>query len=361
MRLRAPARSILAALALSALPSTLLPRDAGAQSDRRALSGSTVAIYDLVGHVTIEAGTGNDVVVEITRRGADASKLSVDVATVDGRNTLRIIYPDDDIIYPDMNRRGNWEFSIDRDGRWGGYRSDRWTSSRRYRVKSSGRGTEAWADMKILIPPGKRVDVNVGVGDAVSTNVASDLSIDVASASVTVNGHKGSLHLDTGSGRVDVRDVTGADEFTSDAGSGTVTVRNATARRMKLDSGSGGLDADNLIADELNVDVGSGHVRVDRTTAERVRLETGSGGVSLELRNSPKTLDVESGSGSVTLTLPASLDAEVDIETGSGGIDTDFAVQLNRMERRRLRGTIGKGTGRIRIETGSGSVRLRKA
>lgn len=361
MNLRAPALPIVAAIAFAALPTTYLHRDAGAQTDRRTLSGSSVAIYDLVGRVTIEPGTGSDVTVEITRHGADAAKLSVDVGTVDGRNTLRVVYPDDDIVYPDMNRRGNWDFTIDRDGRWGGSRSDRWGSSRRYRVKSSGRGTEAWADLKIMIPAGKRVDVNVGVGDATSTNVAADLSIDVASASVTVNGHKGSLHLDTGSGRVDVRDLTGADEFVSDAGSGTVTVRNAQARRMKLDSGSGGLEADNLTTDELNVDIGSGHVRIDRSSADRVRLETGSGGVALELKNSPKSLDVESGSGSVTLTLPANLDAEVDIETGSGGIDSDFPVQLNRMERRRMRGTIGKGTGRIRIETGSGGVRLRKA
>ena len=69
---------------------------------------------------------------------------------------------------------------------------------------------------------------------------------------------------------------------------------------------------------------------------------------------------IEAGSGGVTLRLPASLSASVDIETGSGGIETDFEVKMSRVERRALRGTIGAGKGRIRIESGSGSVRLLK-
>ena len=83
--------------------------------------------------------------------------------------------------------------------------------------------------------------------------------------------------------------------------------------------------------------------------------------MNVELTNSPKSMDVESGSGSVTLTLPAMLDAEFDISTGSGGIDSDFAVQVNRYERHRMRGVVGKGGGRIRVDTGSGGVRIRKA
>lgn len=50
----------------------------------------------------------------------------------------------------------------------------------------------------------------------------------------------------------------------------------------------------------------------------------------------------------------------VDIETGSGGIDTDFALTVNRYERRHIAGKIGDGRGRIRIESGSGGVKLLK-
>jgi hypothetical protein len=58
--------------------------------------------------------------------------------------------------------------------------------------------------------------------------------------------------------------------------------------------------------------------------------------------------------------MPAAQGAEVDIETGSGGIDSDFAVETTRVGRNHLRGRIGDGRGRIKIESGSGSVRLIK-
>jgi lia operon protein LiaG len=48
----------------------------------------------------------------------------------------------------------------------------------------------------------------------------------------------------------------------------------------------------------------------------------------------------------------------VDLETGSGGINTDFAVRLTRFERRHIVGKVGEGRGRIKIESGSGQVRL---
>jgi lia operon protein LiaG len=73
-----------------------------------------------------------------------------------------------------------------------------------------------------------------------------------------------------------------------------------------------------------------------------------------------KSLDATTGSGGVTVTLPGAVNAEVDVETGSGGIDSDFPVTVNRMDRNRLRGQIGDGSGHIRIRSGSGSVHLRK-
>jgi uncharacterized protein with beta-barrel porin domain len=63
--------------------------------------------------------------------------------------------------------------------------------------------------------------------------------------------------------------------------------------------------------------------------------------------------------GALSINLAGSF-ATLDIETGSGGITTDFPIQTNRVERNRLRGTIGNGDAEIRVETGSGAVRIRR-
>ena len=52
--------------------------------------------------------------------------------------------------------------------------------------------------------------------------------------------------------------------------------------------------------------------------------------------------------------------AEVEIETSSGDIETDFPLQVTRHSRDHVVGQIGSGTGRVAIETGSGDIRLLK-
>jgi DUF4097 and DUF4098 domain-containing protein YvlB len=71
-------------------------------------------------------------------------------------------------------------------------------------------------------------------------------------------------------------------------------------------------------------------------------------------------VDVQTGSGDVTLKVPPTLAAEVDIETSSGDIETDFEVAVTRHARDHMTGRIGEGGGKIDIETGSGGIRLVK-
>jgi DUF4097 and DUF4098 domain-containing protein YvlB len=101
-------------------------------------------------------------------------------------------------------------------------------------------------------------------------------------------------------------------------------------------------------------------MRLARVKAPRIDVDAGRGGIDLDILSAIHDLRIDSGSGPVTLRLPAALSADVDIETSSGGIDSDFPVQATNFQRHRLRGRIGDGHGRIRVESGSGTVRLIK-
>jgi lia operon protein LiaG len=345
-----------------------------AQAEHHNVPGSSIAVYDLVGHVQVEQGSGSDVVVEVTRGGRDAKKLKVDVGEMDGRNTLRVIYPDDDIVYPDLGRWSNTDLRVNSDGTFGdnrdsrdgsddrrdrGDRGNRSWDGHRVHIKGSGSGTEAWADLKILVPAGKDLAVYIGVGELGAAHVNTNLRLSGASARITINGTKGNLTAETGSGGIDVRGATG-DDVRIETGSGGVSANDLSGKRLRIGTGSGGVTGDGFTSDDLQIDVGSGSIRVDDARAPRVRLDAGSGGIHMSFASPVKSLDVQNGSGGVTISLPAAVNADVDIETGSGGIDSDFPVTVNRMERNRLRGQIGDGSGHIRIESGSGSVHLRK-
>jgi len=314
------------------------------QPERRTVAGDHVAIYNLAGVIRLERGTGGDVVVELTRGGPDAGKLEIATGPLRGREALRVIYPDDEIVYRGLGRGSNTTLHVRDDGTFndrddqGRHRGD---EGRRVRIMSSGSGLEAHADLRIAIPAGKRVEVYLAVGQAFASNVDGDLRVDVAAANVTADHVKGSLLVDTGSGDVRLSDAQG--DVSLDTGSGNVTVSGVSGPELKLDTGSG--------------DVTASSVR-----AGKVKIDTGSGNVRLDLLADLEALDVDTGSGDVTINVPPDLGAELDIETGSGDIDLqNVTVRTTRLERDHLTGAIGDGKGRIRIETGSGGVHLVRA
>jgi lia operon protein LiaG len=333
-----------------------LPAVASGQSvERVTLEGSEVAIYNLVGRLRVEGGSGSSVVVEVTRGGREASRLKLEKGEVRGRMALRIRYPDDRIVYSDANWNGRTNFSIADDGTWGDNQRGGY-ERRRIEVSSRGDGVDAHADLRVIVPKGKSLVLRQGVGETTIDNVDGTLSVDVAASRVRASHVRGSLQLDAGSGGVEITDMTG--DLSLDCGSGGTLLDGVRGGTLKMDIGSGSLRGSNIDVSQLTADVGSGGVRLSAVKSPRLHLESGSGGADLELLTSPDDVSIEAGSGGVTLRMPASTSASVDVETGSGGIDSDFEVKLTRIEKHALHGTIGSGKGRIKIEAGSGQVRL---
>jgi DUF4097 and DUF4098 domain-containing protein YvlB len=83
--------------------------------------------------------------------------------------------------------------------------------------------------------------------------------------------------------------------------------------------------------------------------------------VRLGLLSDVESLDVDTGSGDVTIDVPADFGAHVDIETGSGGIDLGgIQVRATQVQRDHLTGDIGDGRGRMKVSTGSGAITLQR-
>lgn len=332
----------------------MAPALVSAQETHR-VGGAEVAIYNLAGKVEVVRGSGSDVVVRITRGGADAARLDVRTGDIDGRATLRIVYPDDEIVYPGMGRGSNTSMRVRSDGTFWGNRGERGDE---VRIRGSGRGLEAWADLVIEVPSGKDFSAFVAAGAVDVRGVQSDVTVRTGSGRVDVADVTGELNVDTGSGSANITGVRGSVNL--DTGSGSVTVRDVDGDEVIVDTGSGGVRGSSIRAGTLRVDTGSGSIELDEVTSADVVLDTGSGSVDLVLTTDVETLDIDTGSGSVTVTAPADLGGQLEIDTGSGGIDMDFAVQVRSIRRDHVVGALGDGRGTIRIDTGSGSVRLIK-
>jgi hypothetical protein len=337
----------------------LLATAAAAQAQERyALGGDHVAIYNLVGDLEVVGISGGQVTVDVTRGGPDGGELRVEVGRLADRQTLRVVYPSDRIIYragsgPWQRWRGSTQLRVRADGTWGGDGE----RGRAVRITGGGSGTQAHADLRVGVPRGQRVDLFLGVGRVVADNVDGHVRLQTASGAVQARRVSGGLTVRTGSGAVRVDDVAGT--LVVSTGSGGVRAADVRGDSISVRTGSGRVALDGVDAHLVRLRTGSGGVQLSRAAAGEVHLNTGSGSVSAELLRPVDELRVRTGSGGVTLRLAAGLDASVDIRTGSGRIETDFPVQVTAHHRRALRGVIGQGRGTIQVNTGSGSVRLR--
>jgi hypothetical protein len=326
-------------------------------TERHVVPGGAVAIYDLAGRVAVEPTTGTDVVVEVSRGGADAARLRVELGPVGEWQTLRVIFPEARVVYPEPGSWGD-RVQVTDDGRFDDG-SVIHRSAPRHTVLVTGRGPglEAHADLRVLVPGGRTLALFLAAGAATVSNVDGDLRVSVASATVTTRQTRGSLVVESGSGELRVNDAEG--RISLDAGSGGALVRGARRGPLRLDTGSGGVTVIDAEVDELEAETGSGAVEITDSRSPEIALDTGSGSVRVNLLRGPlRTLDVDCGSGGVTLAVPKQLDATFDVESGSGGVRIEVPHQLLERDGDHLRGRFGDGRGHIRIEAGSGSVRI---
>src|SRR5436190_8691395 len=252
--------------------------DLAAQSarERFTLGGDSVAICNLAGELTVEPGSGSEVVVEVMRGGAGASQLRVETGGSSGIQTLRVLYPGDRVVYPPIGRDSRSSVDVAPDGTFGGDHGLGWLAGKRkVTVAGSGSGVEAWANVRVTVPRGRKVRLEWVAGTTHIGAVEGEVVADNSSGTIEVRGLRGKLKVDTGSGEVLVKDAQG--DFTIDTGSGRVTLENIRGGLMNLDTGSGEIRASEVTADRLVADTGSGGISLDEVHCPVVLLDTGSG------------------------------------------------------------------------------------
>ena len=135
------------------------------------------------------------------------------------------------------------------------------------------------------------------------------------------------------------------------------------ARLSSIDLVNGSLSITN-VKGKIKVGLVNGSIEAKGLASDS---EINSVNGSIKVRYSALSDDLDSISldtvnGSIKLTLPANISADVDIETMHGSIHNDFGLSADRnmFSGKNLRGTIGSGDVRISIESVNGGVKLLK-
>jgi hypothetical protein len=215
------------------------------------------------------------------------------------------------------------------------------------RVKSGWGGNEQRVREIAANPPIEQTGniVRIGARHENLRNISIDYEIeapadsflDAASGSGNVDddGIGANAKLSTGSGNIHATGLQGS--FSVSTGSGNIYAEQSSQGDVKAETGSGNIELRNLRGG-LRAGTGSGDIKAGGAPTSPWHLGTGSGNVEFWAGNAPLTLDASTGSGSIHS------DREM-IAQGSS-------------DKHHLTGKLNGGGPTVRIETGSGDIRI---
>ncbi|MHA6762854.1 DUF4097 family beta strand repeat-containing protein [Streptacidiphilus sp. PAMC 29251] len=177
------------------------------------------------------------------------------------------------------------------------------------------------AVVSLAVPAGAKVELGSASSDTVISGITAAVTVHSASGSTTLVGLSGPVEANTASGSVQAQGVSG--DLKVNTVSGELTVFEGTGGSIKANSVSGAVTVD--LAQDNAIDVSLTNV-----------------------------------SGEVAVRIPAPTDAKVHANTTSGSVSSAFD-ELHvggSWGAKQLTGTLGKGTGKLKITTVSGSVAL---
>jgi DUF4097 and DUF4098 domain-containing protein YvlB len=226
---------------------------------------------------------------------------------------------------------------------------------RRVSFRAPSRGWRSWTggpdvELKLELPRGSRITARTGNGRIKAEGVAGELALHAANGEIEVEGAPPEAYLET---------MNAAIKF---EGERSEVVAKALNGEIELKGVTGSVEASTL----------NGRIRVEGDALERAELRTMAGEIELDSSLAEGArVEAKTYSGQVRLRLPDDTSARFDVQSFSGGLDSDFSSRLTDDENgrsgwphgpgRRLSFVIGDGDARVSIESFSGGVKIERA
>jgi Toastrack DUF4097 len=177
--------------------------------------------------------------------------------------------------------------------------------------------------LEVHMPREADLNVETGDGSVEAQALSGNLNIHTGDGHIRVDGAKGDIRLRTGDGSIEGRDLDGRLE--ADTGDGHVTVE-------------GRFDA-------LNIKTGDGSINARASAGSKM-----SSGWT-----------IHTGDGSVDMTLPGDLQANIEASTNDGRISLGIPVTVEgTFSTSKISGKMNGGGQQLTIHTGDGSIHLSK-
>jgi len=201
------------------------------------------------------------------------------------------------------------------------------------RVELTAKETMHWS-WGIHVSRGLRLEVHMPRN--------ADLTVVSGDGSVEAEAIQGNLDIHTGDGHIRVAGAKG---------------------QIKLRTGDGSIEGRDLDG-QIDADSGDGHITLDGRF-DSLNIRTGDGSINAHAQPGSKVISswsIHTGDGSVDLSLPGDLNANIDATTNDGRISLGIPVMVEgQFSNSQIHGKMNNGGQPVKIHTGDGSIRLSRS
>ena len=177
---------------------------------------------------------------------------------------------------------------------------------------------------------------NISIDYDITLPASSNITAASGSGNVEIENVGATLKAQTGSGNVNATGIQGA--ATLGTGSGDITLHQTGPGDVKAETGSGNIHLQGL-SGALKASTGSGDIEAGGQPTSDWRLSTGSGSVRLIVGNAHFNFDAETGSGSINVSQPITMQGS--------------------LNRHHVSGVVNGGGPTIKVGTGSGDIQVK--
>ena len=216
-------------------------------------------------------------------------------------------------------------------------------SAGRISVRTSSRHGNSEVDYTISVPRGTGVQISGISSDVTIADVCGDLNLNTVSGDVNVDCVEGEAQIQTVSG--------------------DVTVSNVKTRQLEVGTTSGDLQVRG-VRGAVAAHAVSGDIVLSQIDGDEVTAETVSGDIQYDGRIADNgRYSFEAHSGDVVVRVTSTFNATVSVSTFSGDFSSDFPITLEpgRHDQREWTFRQGTGSARVRLQSFSGTINLRRS
>jgi len=210
-------------------------------------------------------------------------------------------------------------------------------------VETMGNPHGVRSDLEIKVPAASQVEIDSFSADVKVEGVTGRVRIETVNGGLAVSGPAQEIDAQSVNGRVDIAGA--CPRIHAESVNGAVTIKGARG--------------------EIEASTVNGRLVVSGDAFQKGSLSGVSGSVQFEGALAERGwLEVETVSGGVELRLPATVSAEFNVSSFSGGIENELGPPARKTghytPEQELRFTTGSGGARVSVKTLSGSINLLK-